>query len=369
MKSKGMLTIALCFLGAIYVVGQSQEPLLPPAPANPPSPSLQAANDPGYASLIANCKTPPPARGGRGGAGRGAAGGPGGQPQGRRDYMVTEIPGVIAAGRQWKFVWQEAGNNGDGIVGTNDGDLLIAQNDNSKVIKLDAAGKTSVVYSDTHTGGSLSMSSKGTLFIAQRGLKTSISQLAPRRAVFADSYQGDVLDCVGGVPNDMSADSKGGVYFTMGGVYYINPKGMVIKYGENIGPNGIILSRDEKTLYVTNGPTLAAFDVQADGSLTNQREFAKLEGGGNGDGSAIDAAGRIYVTTNPGVQVISPEGKYLGIIPTPRGVISVAFGGKDKKTLFVLARGAKDASGTEVANAAQVYAIQMIAQGYKGRAK
>ena len=125
----------------------------------------------------------------------------------------------------------------------------------------------------------------------------------------------------------------------------------------------------EKILYVTNGTTLAAFDVQADGALTNQREFAKLEGGGNGDGSTIDAAGRIYVTTNPGVQVISPEGKYLGLIATPRGVISVAFGGPGKKRLFVLARGAKDAAGNEVANAAQVYTIDMIAQGYRGRAK
>ena len=69
------------------------------------------------------------------------------------------------------------------------------------------------------------------------------------------------------------------------------------------------------------------------------------------------------------MQVISPEGKYLGIIPTPRGVITTAFGGKDKKTLFILARGAKDAAGNEVANAAQVYAIRMIAQGYKDRAK
>src|SRR5439155_13467622 len=113
---------------------------------------------------------------------------------------------------------------------------------------------------------------------------------------------------------------------------------------------GAILSANEKTLDVTNGPTLAAFDVGADGAVTNQREFAKLEGGGGGDGSTIDAAGRIYVTTNPGVQVISPEGKYLGIIPTPRGVITTAFGGKDKKTLFVLARGAKDANGADVAN-------------------
>ena len=67
--------------------------------------------------------------------------------------------------------------------------------------------------------------------------------------------------------------------------------------------------------------------------------------------------------------MISPDGKYLGMIPTPRGVITGAFGGKDKKTLYILARGATDADGNEVANAAQVWAIQMIAQGYKGRAK
>ena len=83
----------------------------------------------------------------------------------------------------------------------------------------------------------------------------------------------------------------------------------------------------------------------------------------------IDAAGRIYVTTNPGVQVIAPDGKYLGIIPTPRPVISVAFGGPGKRTLFVLARGARDAGGAEVANAAQVYSTDLIAQGYRGRPK
>lgn len=75
------------------------------------------------------------------------------------------------------------------------------------------------------------------------------------------------------------------------------------------------------------------------------------------------------MTTNPGVQVISRDGTYLGIIPTPRGAISVAFGGTDKRTLFVLARSGTDATGATVANAAQVYSIPMLAQGYKGRAK
>lgn len=369
MTSKGICTLALCLAGSVAALAQNQPPRLPPAPANPPAPSVQAPADPGYAALIAMCKTPPAGRGG--GGGRGGAGRAGGAPApvpGVREYKVEAIPGVIAAGQQWKFLWQEVGNNGDGIVGTDDGALLLAQNDNSKVLKLDKDGKTSVAYSDTHTGGALSMNKKKAMFIVERGLRANVTQLTPQRKLLADSYQGEPLDCIGGVINDLTADSKGGVYFTMGGVYYADPKGVVTKYG-NTTPNGIVLSADEKTLYATNGPAIAAFDVQPNGSLTNQREFAKLEGPGGGDGSTIDKDGRLYVTTNVGVQVLGPDGKHLGTIPTPRGVITAAFGGKDKKMLYILARGATDANGTEVANAAQVWTIQMIAQGYKGRAK
>ena len=365
--SKTFLTIAACGLGSTIALAQNAPPRLPPAPTNPPAPSVQAPADPGYEALIKTCKTPPPAgrgRGGGGGAGR--AGGAPAQVPGIREYKVEAIPGVIAAGQQWKFLWQEVGNNGDGIVGTDDGALLVAQNDNSKIVKLDKDGKASVAYSDTHTGGALSMNKKKALFIVERGLRANVTQLTPQRKVLADKYQGDPLDCIGGVINDLTADSKGGVYFTMGGVYYADPKGVVTKYGTTT-PNGIVLSADEKTLYATNGPAMAAFDVQPDGSLTNQREFAKLASGG--DGSTIDKDGRVYVTTNAGVEVLGPDGKNLGVIPTPRGVITAAFGGKDKKTLYILARGATQADGTEVANAAQVWAIQMIAQGYKGRAK
>jgi gluconolactonase len=245
--------------------------------------------------------------------------------------------------------------------------LLLAQNDSSNVVKLDKNGSPSVAYSDTHTGGALAMSSRGHLFIVERGLRMKVEQLAPQRKVLTQSFQGEPLDCVGGVINDATADRRGGVYFTMGGLFYADPHGVVTRYGENLTTNGV-LSRDEKTLYVTNGATLAAFDVQSDGSLTNQREFVTFTAGG-GDGAAIDSQGRLYVTTAAGVEVIGPGGKHLGVIPTPRGVISCAFGGKDKKTLFVLARGATDADGREVANAAQVWSIPMIAQGYLRRAK
>lgn len=187
--------------------------------------------------------------------------------------------------------------------------------------------------------------------------------------MLADHYSNGTLDCIGGVMNDLTAARNGGIYFTMGGVYYASPKGVVTQYGDNLRTNGIILSPDEKKLYVTNGNSVVVFDVQADGSLTNQREFAKLLPKTYGDGSATDADGRIYVSSNPGVQVFAPDGKYLGLIPSPRDEISISFGGPGRKTMFILARGAEDASGKQIANAAQVYSIQMIAQGYKGRPK
>ncbi len=189
---------------------------------------------------------------------------------------MTEIPGVVAAGKQWKEIWEVDGNNADGIIATKDGGILLAQNDNSAVVKLDKDGKTSVAYRDTNTGGALAINSKGVLFLNNRGLNASIEELAPQRKTLANKYNGDPLDCIGGVLNDMTANSKGGVYFTMGGLFYSDPQGKITKYGENLFTNGIVLSADEKHLCVTNGPAVAEFDVQKDSSLTNQREFTKL---------------------------------------------------------------------------------------------
>ena len=60
-------------------------------------------------------------------------------------------------------------------------------------------------------------------------------------------------------------------------------------------------------LYVTNGAVVIAFDVQADGALANQREFGKLRGGQAGDGSAVDAEGRLYVATGSSADVVAAE--------------------------------------------------------------
>ena len=370
MTLKGLLGIGFAVAGTAVVAAQGQ-----PTPSN-----LQAAQDPRYKEVLAACKTPPPApaqaaRGGGAPGGTPAGGAPaGGRPGGggaapaapaSGEYAVTEIPGVIAAGQRWTSIYNTTGNNADGPIASDDGGLLIAQNDNGAVVKLDAKGQASVVYRDTNTGGALSMSPKGALFVASRGIGMAVTQLAPERRVHANRFNGDPFECTGSGINDVTADSRGGVYFTMGGLYYADAKGTVTAYGQNLRTNGVILSPDEKTLYVTNGQTVAAFDVRGDGSLANQREFAKLPAGG-GDGMAVDAAGRLYVTVGggpggaTGVYVFAADGKMLGHIPSPRPLITVAFSGPDKKTLFGIAN---DRVRVDV------YTIPMIAQGYRGRAK
>jgi gluconolactonase len=309
------------------------------------------------------------------------------QPAPAREATISEIPGVIAAGAKWTQAWQ-GNETADGIVGADDGGLLFAQEQTNRINKLDKNDKFSVYLETAHGPGAVAIGPKGRILVVERtctdpgghlGVKpeqctepTGVSELTPTRKVLADSIDGKGLGRV----NDLVADRKGGAYFTSGGLFYLSPGGKVTNIGENLRTNGINLSPDEKTLYVTNGPVIVAFDVQADGSVKNQREFAKLEGGGNGDGMAVDATGRIYDTISTGIQVFGPDGKSLGLIPTPRNAISVAFSGPGKKTLYVACLGALDANGQEVRTppgvrnvAMTIYKIPVMTPGYKGRAK
>jgi gluconolactonase len=305
------------------------------------------------------------------------------QPAPPREVTVGAIPGVVEAGAKWTRVWQ-GNENADGILGTDDGGLLFAQEQTNHVNKLDKNGKFSVFLATGHGPGAVALGPKNRVIVVERTCTdpgqhpesctepTGIAALTPERKVLASSFEGKGLGRV----NDLIADKKGGVYFTSALVYYISPSGQVSTIGENLRPNGIMLSPDEKTLYITNGPTVAAFDVQPDGSVKNQREFGKLQGG-SGDGMAVDSMGRLYVTDQTqGVEVFSPEGKNLGVIPTPRTPISVAFSGPGKKTLYVAMLGAVGADGQEVRTpdgvrntAMSIYKLPMIAQGFKGRAK
>lgn len=185
-----------------------------------------------------------------------------------------------------------------------------------------------------------------------------------------------VLDRVNGKPidgpNDLVMDAHGGLYITdpqftpettksQPGkqVYYVAPDGtarVVIGPGEFAMPNGVELSPDGKTLYVNNtwqqpGENFVwAYDVAADGSLSNKRQFAMLDRttdvldaanladrfDSRADGTAVDTEGRYYVATKSGVQIFMPDGTRVGTIWVPQYPVSITFGGPQNDVLYVV---------------------------------
>jgi gluconolactonase len=148
-------------------------------------------------------------------------------------------------------------------------------------------------------------------------------------------------------PNDITVRSDGNVYFTdpnyfLAGrdseqpmrAYRRDPSGALTVIDETGTPNGITLSPDETRLYLSHlggGNNILVFDVDAAGATSNPQPFA----GVGSDGMGIDCAGNLYITQN-GVQVFSPDGEPLGTINAP-GAANVAFGGPDRRTLFIAA--------------------------------
>lgn len=329
MKTKSVLTTMWCFLGSALILGQA------------PAATQQAGPE--------------------------------------KQTVATAIPGVVAAGTKVERVW--TGNkSADGLIALSDGTLLLPEQGADRVSKVDKNGKITLYLEDTNETGGIAIDPKGRIIAVERGgvggsfqsqppraRTPRLSVLAPKKETLADNFEGKTF----AVLADLVSDKKGGVYFTepaASSVYYYSPAGKFTRVtSDNAAANGIMLSRDEKTLYVTNGPAgILAYDVQPDGSIQNRRLFANPEGGV--DGLAIDAEGRLYDCSRLGIQVLSPNGEALGLIPMPRGATTLAFAGPDKKTLYVIGRGNDGPSG-DGPLARSMYKISMLAQGFKGRAK
>jgi gluconolactonase len=315
------------------------------------------------------------------GCGQGQGQAPAAAPQApAAETIAANIPGVVAGGTRVQVIGSNFRGT-EGPIAMPDGSLIFTEMDLNRVTRIDNDGKTSTFLENTNGSNGLAFDSRGRLISAQTAPeKMAVGVIYPRgsEAVLVDSYDGKPL----ARPNDLVVDKQGGVYFTTAwinpsqnpppppqplAVYYITPAGRTLRIAEGIErPNGIQLSPDEKTLYVnnSNGEYLLAFDVQPDGTVRNRRDFARYQGvirtgdriTSGADGLAIDAQGRVYAATQVGIQVFSPQGQYLGTIPLSRGPQNLAFAGPDKKTLYIVGRGA-------------AFKVQMLAQGYMGRAK
>jgi gluconolactonase len=293
------------------------------------------------------------------------------QAQTPAETAAAGIAGVVAAGTPVELIWTTLTDSADGIVGAPDGSLLFAQEPVSKISRIDADGRVTSYMENTNGTGALALDAAGRIFACQRH-EVAVGILSPEPQILTDNFQGEPLFGA----NDLVVDRKGGVYFTESGrmpfpgVYYISPAASMTSLGTDIRANGIMLSGDERTLYVTNAQTILAFDVLPDGMVNNRRTFGTVEGGSNvrADGLAIDAMGRVYAASQIGVQIFSPQGEHLGLIPVPRPTTSVAFAGAEKQTLYMTARGAEGAT-PEQRNARSMYKVSMLAEGFAGRAK
>ena len=129
-------------------------------------------------------------------------------------------------------------------------------------------------------------------------------------------------------------------------VYYRSASGQVTRLIDDLkAPNGVILSPDEKTLYVipTMQKEMMAYPVESPGKIGPGSVYCSLkqaQGKDNtgGDGLAIDSRGNLYITSGLGIQVFDPAGKHLGILAFPEQPANCDFGGPGNKTLFVTAR-------------------------------
>lgn len=151
--------------------------------------------------------------------------------------------------------------------------------------------------------------------------------------------------------NDLVFDSRGNLYFTdqgqsglhdpSGRVYRLRPDGCLDLLLSNVpSPNGIVLSPDEKVLFVavTRGNCIWRAPLMADGSVTKVGQFFTSYGPSGPDGLAMDQEGNLIIA-NPGlgyVWLLNHRAEPIGIWRSPLGqsLTNIAFGGKDRKTLY-----------------------------------
>ena len=209
----------------------------------------------------------------------------------------------------------------------------------------------------------------GSLIVCDQGspsVPAQLRRLDPRTgatSTIVDTWHGLRFNS----PNDVVVKSDGTIWFTDPAYGYLqgfrpSPQvgDFVYRFDPATGslsvvadsfskPNGIAFSPDENVLYVTDSGAnqeagtyyvnlphhVIAYDVVSGRQLTNQRLLA-VTTPGFPDGIKVDEAGRVYASSQAGVQVFSPDGDLLGQIDVP-GAVNFTFGGADRNILFITA--------------------------------
>lgn len=238
------------------------------------------------------------------------------------------------------------------------------------IVKYNTSTKTfTTIASNTQSANGMMFNTDNNLVVCE-GNAGSVNERDVNGSIlktYTSSYEGKSFNS----PNDLCLDSKGGIYFSdptwsppvqpKNRVYYLDPSGNVMALIDDMErPNGVLLSQDGQTLFVNDSwsPEVRAYDVETDGSISNERVFASLEMPdgeliiSGADGMALDKSGNLYVTSEVGIQVYNPQGTRIQKLLFPEQTSNCTFGGPDMNTLYVTAR-------------KNLYSIQLTEEGVR----
>jgi sugar lactone lactonase YvrE len=141
--------------------------------------------------------------------------------------------------------------------------------------------------------------------------------------------------------NAVGFDLMAGADFVPGIIAMVSPNGSVRQVADGVAfPNGMAVTPDNSTLIVAEsyGKKLTAFDIEADGGLSNRRVWADL-GDGVPDGICLDIENAVWYADVPNKRCVRVRegGKVLQTINLDRGCFACMLGGADRRTLLLVA--------------------------------
>jgi gluconolactonase len=254
---------------------------------------------------------------------------------------------ALVSSEPWETVAEGLGFT-EGPVWLPDGSLLFSDIPNSRIHRWHA-GALGVYREPSGGSNGLTLDPSMRLLACEHENRRVSRERGGVVDPVATHYEGKRLNS----PNDIVIRSDGRIFFTdppygitedqrelpFNGVFTLSTSGdLTLLTTDFDRPNGLAFSPDEHTLYIADTARhhVRAFDVGADGALSNGRVFADMREEGRPDGMKVDREGRLFVCATT-VQVFAADGRPLGVIDCPQMPANCTWG-EDGSTLFIAAR-------------------------------